>query len=239
MNNLEWLIANAKDNFGCGQCVKQGECSQVEGDLDESECANGHIEWLMQPHESTPDGDTAPVSVSDEREPAESESAAPTDADSREKLEHDIRGSLGYTTKDVFGWLDRQAKITEIESDAYWAERIEDLEQAAAERADLKKRIEKLLGCLVNDFGIRAGWDGLRKVWLTERAENAAETHDFAENPQKAPEQQRICRTCRWFEPEKWVKTGNGTENFRHAKCHHGPGSFATDADDWCGEWSA
>lgn len=35
--------------------------------------------------------------------------------DSREKLEADVRKSLGFTTKDVFGWLDRQAAITERE----------------------------------------------------------------------------------------------------------------------------
>ena len=36
-------------------------------------------------------------------------------ADSREKLEADVRSSLGFTTKDVIEWLDRQAAITERE----------------------------------------------------------------------------------------------------------------------------
>ena len=35
--------------------------------------------------------------------------------DSREKLEADVRSSLGFTTKDVFNWLDRQEAITERE----------------------------------------------------------------------------------------------------------------------------
>ena len=30
--------------------------------------------------------------------------------------------------------------------------------------------VDKLIRCLENDYGITASWDGLRKVWLTERA---------------------------------------------------------------------
>lgn len=43
------------------------------------------------------------------------ETDAETDAsgvDTREKLEADVRSSIGFTTKDVIGWLDRQAAIT-------------------------------------------------------------------------------------------------------------------------------
>ena len=35
--------------------------------------------------------------------------------------------------------------------------------------ADLEAERDKLLRCLENDYGIKASWDGLRKVWLTER----------------------------------------------------------------------
>lgn len=37
------------------------------------------------------------------------------DVDTREKLEADVRSSLGFTTNDVIGWLDRQAAITKRE----------------------------------------------------------------------------------------------------------------------------
>lgn len=40
--------------------------------------------------------------------------------DSRENLEADIRASLGFTTKDVFAWLDRQAAITEQQIERKW-----------------------------------------------------------------------------------------------------------------------
>lgn len=42
--------------------------------------------------------------------------------------------------------------------------------------------------------------------------------------------QERTCGACRWFEREN-------PEEFKRPRCHRGPGSFATDADDWCGEW--
>lgn len=50
--------------------------------------------------------------------------------------------------------------------------------------------------------------------------------------------QERACKTCRWFEDERWVSTYGGTEELKHARCHKGPGSFHAYADDWCGEWS-
>lgn len=40
--------------------------------------------------------------------------------DSREKLEADVRSSLGFTTKDVFEWLDRQAAITKQQIERKW-----------------------------------------------------------------------------------------------------------------------
>lgn len=43
----------------------------------------------------------------------------------------------------------------------------------------------ELLRCLENDYGIKASWDGLRKVWLTESAE---------------PWNERAERTCRIVE---------------------------------------
>lgn len=245
MTNLEWLIENRPEifsRFGCSECDSQG------GDrcLESGGCARGHIEWLMQPRESASEGERGHVSVSDDKAPAKEENEPVTDADSREKLELDIRGSLGFTTKDVFGWLDRQAAITERET--------------VTECDRLKQRIVELEGrscpgyeienhrCRWHDADFELNADRLndlrrenaklkKRIDELNHAENAPETPNLAENPQKTPE--RVCRTCRWFEPEKWVKTGKGTENFRHAKCHRGPGSFPTDADDWCGEWSA
>ena len=41
--------------------------------------------------------------------------------------------------------------------------------------------VDKLIRCLENDYGITASWDGLRKVWLTERAtlgRGECELHD-------------------------------------------------------------
>ena len=50
--------------------------------------------------------------------------------DSREKLEADVRRSLGFTVDDVFHWLDRQAAITEREQQAKVDELTGQLEQS-------------------------------------------------------------------------------------------------------------
>lgn len=57
--------------------------------------------------------------------------------DSREKLEADVRSSLGFTTKDVFEWLDRQAAITANENK-------ELIEWQAATVARLQKEVDEL-----------------------------------------------------------------------------------------------
>lgn len=51
------------------------------------------------------------------------------------------------------------------------------------------------------------------------------------------PEKERVCKTCRWFEDERWVSTYGNVEEFKHARCHKGPGSSYAYADDWCSEW--
>lgn len=66
--------------------------------------------------------------------------------DSREKLEADIRCCLGFTTKDVFGWLDRQAAITKNECREEHRKRLGELhgllDEAAREREELAWRVE-------------------------------------------------------------------------------------------------
>ena len=57
--------------------------------------------------------------------------------DSREKLEADVRSSLGFTTKDVFEWLDRQAVITADENK-------ELIEWQAATVARLQKEVDTI-----------------------------------------------------------------------------------------------
>lgn len=278
MTNAEWAIINRPDlfsGFDCAECVKSYDgkhCPLSEDEINDTECAKGHVEWLMQPRESASEGEGGHVSVSDECEPAEKESAAPTDADSREKLEADARkvqeriwdaGARhdGIGLCHIIELLDRQAAITEMESDAFWADRVRELEDEVTSlesdrddlidhRDSLEKHVRELKErncpgydpechyCRWHDADFELNADRLNDL----RRENAKlkkriDELNHAENAPETPE--RVCRTCRWFEPEKWVKTGKGTENFRHAKCHRGPGSFPTDADDWCGEWSA
>ena len=36
--------------------------------------------------------------------------------------------------------------------------------------SELEEQRDMLLRCLENDYGIKASWDGLRKLWLTESA---------------------------------------------------------------------
>ena len=36
--------------------------------------------------------------------------------------------------------------------------------------AELEEQRDVLLRCMENDYGIKASWDGLRKLWLTESA---------------------------------------------------------------------
>lgn len=81
---------------------------------------------------------------------AEDETDA-SEADTREKLEADVRSSIGFTTKDVIVWLDRQAAITTRE----WRERcaseeccgfqelVDAYESLQAEHDDLKRANER------------------------------------------------------------------------------------------------
>lgn len=38
---------------------------------------------------------------------------------------------------------------------------------------ELEEQRDALLRCLENDYGIKASWDGLRKVWFTEIGQNS------------------------------------------------------------------
>lgn len=46
----------------------------------------------------------------------------------------------------------------------------QEVEAIAATLGSEQPPVDKLIRCLENDYGITASWDGLRKVWLTERA---------------------------------------------------------------------
>ena len=62
--------------------------------------------------------------------------------------------------------------------------------------------VDKLIRCLENDYGITASWDGLRKVWLTERATlgrgTCTVTHDF--NCSNCGKQIGAVRNCEMYE---------------------------------------
>ena len=69
-------------------------------------------------------------------------------------------------------------------------------EELESERQYSEWRLEKLQRCLENDYGIRASWDGLRRVWTTESVTTEL---DYIEDK------------SRWFElfgtPERAAKT--------------------------------
>ena len=46
----------------------------------------------------------------------------------------------------------------------------QEVEAIAATLGNEQPPVDKLIRCLENDYGITASWDGLCKVWLTERA---------------------------------------------------------------------
>lgn len=61
------------------------------------------------------------------------------------------------------------------------------------EAADAIESLKKLLRCLENDYGIRASWDGLRRVWLTESVtaeldyiEDKSRWHELFGTPERA-----------------------------------------------------
>lgn len=47
---------------------------------------------------------------------------------------------------------------------------VQEIDDIAATLESEQPPVDKLIRCLENDYGITARWDGLRKVWLTERA---------------------------------------------------------------------
>ena len=103
----------------------------------------------------------------------------------------------------LLGWLDRQAAITEREREQHWLEiigvcancnleltnqiaelqseiikRDKGIERLKKRRDEAREQLDadwpKLLRCLESDYNIKASWDGLRKIWLTERAGGSA-----------------------------------------------------------------
>lgn len=60
--------------------------------------------------------------------------------------------------------------------------------------------VDRLIRCLENDYGITASWDGLRKVWLTERAtlgSGTCEFKPFQDEDASEPNAMRgVCSEC-------------------------------------------
>lgn len=71
---------------------------------------------------------------------------------------------------------EKDERITELQAEI--AKRDEGIERLKRQRDEARAQLDadwpKLLRCLENDYGIAASWDGLRKIWLTERADGSA-----------------------------------------------------------------
>lgn len=129
MNNLEWLYEHDReamfDMVACGDknCCECGMAKYYpDCDLDE----NGtRREWMLSEHV---DGESC-NQVADQREHTETPHASKwqsndAQSDSREKLEAEVRkwcGMYPYQVDMVWVWLNRQAEITERETEKKWS----------------------------------------------------------------------------------------------------------------------
>lgn len=246
MTNAEWAIENRPEifsDFNCAECVKSYDgkhCPLSEDEINDTECAKGHVEWLLKPHMSASEGEGGPVSVSDECEPAESESGPVTDADSRERLEHDIEDFRWFHDEDKLGhiklldvarcWLDRQAAITRSETVTECdrlRKRISELKERNCPGYDPERHY-----CRWHDADFELNADRLNDL----KRENAKlkkriDELNHAENAPETPE--RVCRTCRFS-----AETDPERKTLTHT-CYRFPSEMLKAPDDWCGEWSA
>ena len=110
MNNLEWLYEHERDKLvklltgeyiSCDMCYYRHDYPDCGGD-----CERNVREWLDDVHsEQIPDNENAAL-------------------DSREKLEAEVRkwyGMYPYQVDMVWVWLNRQAEITERETEKKWS----------------------------------------------------------------------------------------------------------------------
>ena len=89
--------------------------------------------------------------------------------DSREKLEADVRSSLGFTTKDVIEWLDRQAAITERELENNFLDRANDvITRRELVQRELQRKVDELKA--ESDDNSR-GWTRAINGWAKASAE--------------------------------------------------------------------
>ena len=256
MNNAEWVIENEPelfDLFDCPQCSRyDGEkCTRPDGaDFDETECAKGHVEWLMQPHGSSLEAAQTGDCDKDEREPAKEVDAPVTDADSRERLEadavaycdHFLCTHQRFNETKLIELLDRQAAITRRET-VTECDRLE--EENAPETPDFvenpQKTPENATQIVAKDGKpIRigetlTGEDGI--AWTVQGFDrdsdysvigiSCLETRHF--KPEWLTHKvMHICDTCRYY-----TRVSDGTGD-----CRRYPREVEKCPDDWCGEWS-
>ena len=145
----------------------------------------------------------SPISYNGEHEPAAVENRPQNglECDTREKLERDIKAEY-YMLADeelepIFGWLDRQAAITEQECQANaiwaWQERYKALNQVAeltAERDELRERVRKLTMKTM-------AMEDKRKIdserWTKIAHQHQEDLHEIMELREKLREKQHVC----------------------------------------------
>ena len=95
--------------------------------------------------------------------------------DSRDLLEYDVRSSLGFTTGDVIGWLDRQAAITERECAMAEADRLhEQMKRHERQRDELQSEIDAIKN-------LRDYWKLHADCWADKHAELQAKLDSYDE----------------------------------------------------------